>query len=184
MNIWNTALDGLEWFTKHGFLEMLFGFGVLGLIRRAFPRKYEHLHVNVTSGGPVSVPPQSAAQSLQIHLSNAGLVNLYIARAYFCAKQRHWWTLWLWNKPTQLRIHPKSDRIVDKDAFELKFRPGPASPFTEYETLIHPGHPHRESTWLALESPVKQHLIDQRRCGVLYIEYATSDHQGVHKVNV
>ncbi len=182
-------LNALEWLAKYGFIDIIFGIGVIGflaqLIRKAFPTNYEHLHVNVSMGGPVSIPPEiRVPQSFQIQLSNAGQVNLYIARAYFRAKQRQWWTLWLWNKPTQLRIHPRSDRIIDKDAFELKFPAQQPNYFTEYEALIRPGHPKRQTTWLAIEQPVEQLLINQRRCGALYIEYATSNKQGVHKINV
>ena len=119
-------LGKFEWLARYGFIDIIFGLGVISflvrLIRKAFPTNCEHLHINVSMGGCVSIPPNiSVSQSFLIHLSNAGTTNLYIARAYFRAKQGVWWTLWLWDKPTQLKVHPKSDRITDKKAFELKF---------------------------------------------------------------
>jgi hypothetical protein len=182
-------LDALERLTKYGLIDIFFGVGVIsflgGLIKKAFPTNYEHLHISIARGGPVSIPPGiRLSQSFQIQLSNAGQVNLYIARAYFQAKQRQWWTLWLWNKHTELHIHPRSDRIIDKDAFELKFPAQQPNYFTEYEALIRPGHSNRQITWLALEEPIRQQLINRRVCGTLYVEYATSNKQGVHKIKV
>ncbi len=144
-------LDKFEWLARYGFIDIIFGLGVISflvrLIRKAFPTNYEHLHINVSMGGHVSIPPNiRVSQSFLIHLSNAGTTNLYIARAYFRAQQPNY--------------------------------------FTEYEALIRPGHSNRQTTWLALEQPVNQQLIDRRGCGVLYIEYAASGRQGVHRTKV
>lgn len=182
--------DILEWSAKYGVIDIILGLGVLSflgkLIRKAFPANYEHLHISVSLGGPVSILPNiTAQQSFLIQLSNAGQTNLYIARAYFRARQRKWWTLWFWDRPTRLHVHPNSDRIADKDnAFELKFTGQQPNFFTEYEALVRPGHANRQVTFLALEQPIEQHLIDNRNCGVLYVEYATSNKQGVHKIKV
>lgn len=159
---------------------------VVKLIRKGFPSNYEHLHISASQGGTVYIPPNITCQhSFFIQLSNAGQTNIYIARAYFQPKQRVWWTLWLWNRGTQLHVHPRSDRIADKgNAFELKFSGERQNLFTEYETLIPSGHNHRQTTWLALEQLVGQRLIDSRKCGVLYVEYATSNKQGVHKIRI
>ena len=39
-------------------------------------------------------------------------------------------------------------------------------------------------TWLALEQPIEQRMIDNRNCGILYIEYATQTKQGKHIIKV
>lgn len=115
-----SILEKLEWLTKYGFIDIVFGVGVLSflvnLIRKAIPSNYEHLHISISMGEAVSIPPNvTTQQSFNIYLSNAGQVNFYIARAYFRTKQRKWWSLWLWDKATQLYIHPKSDRIAHKN---------------------------------------------------------------------
>jgi len=171
-------------------VNLLANIGIIGyaakLIRKGFPSNYEHLHISASQGGAVFIPPNiTCQQSFSIQLSNAGQANIYIARAYFQSKQRVWWTLWLWNRDTNLRVHPRSDRIADKDnAFELKFPNSQPSLFTDYETLIRPGHNNRQTTWLALEEPIEQRFIDGRKCGVFYIEYATSNKQGIHRIGI
>jgi hypothetical protein len=186
----NKILGTLEWMSKYGIFDILTILGVFtflgNMVRKGFPSNYEHLHISVSQGGPVFIPPNiNLPQSFSIQLSNAGQTNVYVARAFFKTRQRVWWTLWLWDRTTQLRVHPRSDRIADKDnAFELKFTGERPNLFTEYETLIPAGHNHRRTTWLALEEPVDQRLIDVRKCGVLYVEYATSNKQGVHKVRL
>ncbi len=183
-------LNKLEWLARYGFIDIIFGLGVISflvsLIKKTFPTNYEHLHVSVSLGGSVSIPPDiKVNQSFRIQLSNSGQTNFYIARAYFCANQREWWTLWLWNKSTGLNVHPGPDRIADKNnAFELKFTDQQPNDFTQYEALIRPGHSHRQTTWLPLAQPITQKLIDNRNCGTLYIEYATQKRQGVHRSKV
>lgn len=183
-----SILDTLEWLAKYGFIDIIFGIGVVGflagVIKKAFPSNYDHLHVSVCPSGAVSIPGAGQVpQSIMFTLGNAGQTNLYVARAFFRPKLRRWWTLWLKRFPTRLRVHSKSLRIAHKDAFELKFlgnHPG----FSNYEALVQPGHSKGQITWLALEHPVQQIEIDNRRCGVLYIEYATSGKQGLHAVRV
>lgn len=186
-------LDTLEWLARYGFIDIIFGIGVISflrrLIRRALPTNYEFLHVDVSPGVPGFIPDYNGKQvnvdqSFSLRISNSGRSNFYVARAYFRAKQRRWRTLWLWRTPTQIRVHPRSARIADKDAFELKFPDKRPEYFEEYEALIRPGSLNGQMTWLALEQPVEQRLIDKRRCGVLYVEYATSGRQGVHRVRV
>jgi hypothetical protein len=81
-------------------------------------------------------------------------------------------------------VHPQSYRIADKDAFELKSSQKQDS-FTEYEALVRPGDSQRDvTTWLPLSEAASQEDIDKRRCGVLYVEYATTGKQGVHVVRV
>lgn len=184
-------LEISEWMTRYGIYDILTILGVFtfigNMIRRGFPSNYEHLHISASlAAGTFSIPPNvRVPQAFSIQLSNAGQTNLYIARAYFKSTQRAWWTLWLWGQPTALRVHPRSDRIADKDnAFELKFDGERPNHLTEYEALIPPGHNNRRSTWLALEQPVEQRLINNRKCGILYVEYATSNKQGIHKVRL
>jgi hypothetical protein len=183
-----SILDRLEWFTKYGFTEMVFGFGVIAflarIVRKAFPMNYDHLHISVSPGGAVSIPGAAGQQSIVFTLSNAGQTNVYVARAFFRSKLRRWWWLWLKRTPTKLRVHPLSAKIAHKDAFELKFQ-GPQQPlFSSYEAYLPPGTVGAQITWLALEQRVQQVEIENRRCGVLYIEYATSGKQGVHTVRV
>lgn len=190
----NKILTTLEWLAKYGFIDIFFGIGVIGvisslakLIRKSFPINHEDLHIDISQGGPVSIPPDIITQqSFNIQLSNSGKFNIYIARAYFLAKQRVWWTLWFWNKPTELAVHPGSHRITKKgNAFELKFSYAKQNIFEEHETLLRwKSDTNKQSTWLALSQPVAQQLINNRTCGTLYIEYATLDKRGVHKVKV
>ena len=182
-------LKWLETLAKYGIIDIVFGIGVIGfigrLISRAFPTNYDHLHVNVFIGGAVSIPgPGNVQNSLNITLSNSGQSNFYLARAYFRAKQRRWWLLWLRPVETNIKIHPASARIVDKDAFELKFTGNQPQYFTEFETLIRPGSSNGQTTWLALEQPLQQRLINKRQCGVLYIEYAVAGQQGIHRTRI
>jgi len=182
-------LDKLEWMARYGFIDILFGIGVFGLIghliSKVLPSNYKHLHVNVSPGGPVTIPrANKVPQSIEFHVRNSGPANFYIARAYFRPKQRRWFLLWAKESNTLLRVHPQSDRITDLDAFELKFPGQDPQYFTEYEALIRPGHQNGITTWLALESQVSQDLINKRRCGVLFIEYATLGKQGKHRVRV
>lgn len=176
-------LQTLEWLARYGIIDIFFGVGVIGfvahLIRKVVPSNCEHLHVDVYMGGPVEIPRAGKLDhSFVIALRNAGQVNLYVARAYFRPKLRRWWSLWLLRTPTSLKVHPKSYRIADKDAFELK----PAEEhegFTRYETLVRPGDSRSGVvTWLPLVKSANQEDIERRRCGVLYVEYATRGKQG------
>ena len=182
-------LDILEWLAKYGIFDLVFGLGVISLlarfIKRVLPSNCDHLHVDVFVGGPVTIPRVgNLPHSFRISLRNAGQTNLYIARAYFRPKFRRWWSLWLRRSSTGLKVHPQSYRIADKDAFELKFSGGQDS-FTEYEALVRPGDSKQDvTTWLPLGEAASQEDIDKRRCGVLYVEYATTGKQGVHVVRV
>jgi hypothetical protein len=181
-------LNFLEKLAKYGIIDIIFGIGVVGflvrLIQKVMPSNYEHLHINVSIGGPVSIPGAGQVeQSISFILNNAGQTNFYVARAYFRPKFRRWWFLWLKRTPTNVIIHPRSFRIAGKDAFELKFQ-GEHPWFSDYETLVRPGRSGGQPTWLALEQPMHQSDIDNRNCGVLYIEYATTGKQGVHVVRV
>lgn len=183
-----TVLTKLEWLAKYGFIDIIFGVGVTGLawrlIRRVIPNNLDGIDVNLSQGGAVTILGQRVEQSLTIEIGNSSGKNCYIGRAYFSATQRRWWTLWLKRSSTRLRVYPKSKRITAKKAFELKF-PGQNMQFlSEYETIIRPGHTNVQSTFLALEEPVSQDIIEARCCGVLYLEYATSDTQGVHRLRV
>ncbi len=185
----DAVLDCLETLARYGIIDIVFGIGVIGfigrLIRRAFPNNYDHLHVNASIGGPVQIPgPGILQNSLNISLSNSGQSNFYLARAYFRAKQRRWWLLWLCPVETKIKIHPASARILDKDAFELKFTGNQPQYFTEFETLIRPGSSNVKTTWLALEQPLQQSLINKRKCGILYIEYAVAGQQGIHRTRI
>lgn len=180
-------LDNLEWLARYGFIDIIFGIGVIGflarLVKKAFPSNYDHLHINVKAGGPASIPGAKVDQTLNINLRNAGQTNFYIARAYFRPKLRRWWFLWVKKTYTKLKVHPLSHRIADMDAFELKFKVDQAG-FCEYEALVQPGHNNGQTTWLALEEPSSQRDINKRLNGVLYIEYATSGRQGLHRTRI
>ena len=182
-------LEFLEKLAKYGIIDIIFGIGVIGfivkLIRRAFPTNYDHLHVNISIGGAVFIPgPGKVLNSINFQLANAGQTNFYVARAYFRAKQRPWWTLWLFPLKTKTIVHPASARIMDKDAFELKFIGNQPQYFTDFETLIRPGSSNSQLTFLAVEQPLQQSLIDNRRCGTIYIEYAVSGQQGIHRTRI
>jgi len=181
-------LETMEWLHRHGFIEIFFGIGIFGflarLVQKGFPSNYDHLHVTVIPGGPVHIPGDPhVPNSMKIILSNAGQTNFYIARAYFRPKFRRWWSLWILRKATKIKIHALSYRIPHKDAFELKF-PGNTPSFSNYEAIVPPGHSTGRITWLPLQQPLQQSEIDKRRCGVLYIEYATAGKQGIHVVRL
>lgn len=166
-----------------------FGIGITGyvvkLASKALPSNYEYLHVNVTHGGPVTIPRAGRLEnSLTIQLRNSGNANFYISRAYFRPKLRRWWTLGLLRTSTSLRVHPESDRISDKDAFELKFDGQDRWILSEYETILRPGHQNVQTTWLALETRVLESAINACLCGKLYLEYATAGKQGLHAIRV
>lgn len=179
----------LEFGSKFGLIDIFFGIGIpaflWSMIRKQAPRNYPYLHVSVSSGSNVSIPPnQVNIPSISFSISNSGSSNFYIARAYFLPIKRSWKTKFLPTK-TYLKVHPYSDRIADKsNAFELKFLGKESNLFTEYETIIRPGHENRKQTWLALAEPLVTEMIINRDCGTLFIEYATKDYQGVHKVRV
>ncbi|NLX20125.1 MAG: hypothetical protein GXY55_00445 [Phycisphaerae bacterium] len=182
-------MDTLKWLAEYGFIDIIFGIGIVGFIWRLFqkalPSNYEHLHVNVTAGGRVTVATGPVDNSVVFHIRNAGQTNFYIARADFRAKQRASWKLWLAWTETQLCIHPSSDRITDLDnAIELKFQGQQQSYFTEYEALVRPGHNNARSTWIPLCSPLQQAPVNSKKCGTLYIEYATAGKQGTHVTRV
>lgn len=182
-------LNYLEWLAKYGFIDIFFGLGVISfigaLINKVLPSNYDNLVVEPHPGGAVQIPNHAVANSFQINIHNMGNVNLYIARAYLKAKQRQWWTLWIWNRPTALQVHPASARVLGKDdAFELKFPGNQQMYFTDIETLVRPNNVAHQNTWLALNAPVNQELINKKKCGTLYIEYATVKKQGVHKIRV
>jgi hypothetical protein len=181
------VLSIFEWLAKYGFIDIIFGLGVMGflarLIQKVRPSNYDHFHIDASVGGPVAIPRAgNVNDSFSITIRNAGQTNIYIARAYFRPTLRHWKSLWLLRTPTRLKIHPQSSRIADKDAFELKF--AQAESFTEYEALVKPGSSNGVSTWLPLEQSTNQEDINKRQCGKIYIEYATAGRQGVHVVRL
>jgi hypothetical protein len=144
----------------------------------------------MSAGGPVTIPDvaEQLQHSFAIDLRNVGPANIYVARAYFRPKLRRWWFLWLRRSPTRLKVHPQAFRIASKDAFALAFKGEQAfagqQVFTEHETLIRPVPPTTVRTWLPLTEEVRQKEIEKRRCGVLYVEYATSGKQGLHVVRL
>ncbi len=85
--------------------------------------------------------------------------------------------------PTKLKVNPKSAKIADRQAYELKFSDGDLA-LTDLETLLRPRAQVGTKTWLALSEPVRQEQIDKRVCGTLYIEYATNKKSGLHSVRV
>ncbi len=182
-------LDTLEWLSKYGLIDIFFGLGVVSIIARlvykVLPSNYDHLHIDASIGGKVSIPRVGEVEhSFSVSIRNSGQSNLYIARAYFRPRFRRWWSLWLKRTNTSLKVHPQSYRIANKDAFEVKFSSN-NSGFTEYETLVKPGDSRSGvTTWLPLSEAVAQENINKRRCGILYVEYATQGKQGVHKVKL
>jgi len=182
-------LEYLECLAKYGFIDIFFGIGIMTMlatyIRRIVPSKCPVLHVDPSVGDSVSIPRVNGLlPSLKICIRNSGQTNVYIARAYFRPKRRIWWLLGLYQVRTGIRVHPLAFRIAEKDAFELKVQ-GSREGFTNYEALVPPGDSSRAAvTWLPLAEPVEQGQIDQRQCGVLYIEYGTRGKQGVHRVAI
>lgn len=181
-------LNTLEWLAKYGFIDLVFGFGITGLawnfLRRFVPSNHPHLHVDLSPGGPVAIGNQEIATSVNFDIRISGSNNFYIARAYFRPAIRPWWLLWAIARPTDLRVHRASDRITDKAAYELKFQGDRLTGFNEYEALVRPGHNHGVTTWLALAEPARECMFNERKCGVLYIEYASSGNQGIHRVRL
>lgn len=179
----------LEIASKFGLIDIFFGIGIpaflWNLIRKRAPRNYPYLHISVSNEFVVSIPPNHKnLPSIVFSISNSGNSNFYIARAYFLPTRSNWRTLFLPRK-TYVKVHPYSDRIADKNnAFELKFTSEEPNIFTEYETIIRPGHENKKQTWLALSEPLMMDMILNRDCGTLYIEYATREFQGVHKIRV
>jgi len=183
------VLSKLEWLSKYGLIDIIFGIGVISfifrIIKKAFPSNFEYLHIDVAIGDSVSIPRAGKLDnSLIIRFRNAGYKNIYIARVYFQSKLRTWWTLWLFKLPTRLKVHPQAYRIIDKDAFEVKFN-NDNNGTTEYDTFLKPGSSNKgKSSWIPLEEPVTQNIINDRKCGVLFIEYATQGKQGIHRIRV
>jgi len=181
-------LNTLEWLAKYGFIDIIFGLGITGILwkflRRFVPSNYPHLHVQLLPGPTVAIRGQRINTTIRVDIRSSGANNIYIARAYFRPKLRPGWLLWLKPWPTKLKVHPASDRIADKDAYELKFQGDHPRGFTEYEALVRPGHENGVWTWLALAEAASGEMIQERKCGDLYIEYATSDYQGIHKVRL
>ena len=192
----NAILEKLEWLTKYGLIEIFFGIGVLSLIgkliRKITPSNCSYLEVNPFAGPAVTIPgalqPIHVPHSLTMDLRNVGPANIYVARAYFRPKRRRWYWLWLRRSPTGLKVHPQAFR--NKDTFALSFElPGQQAQqvqhmFTEYETLLRPVAGWTARTWLPLTEAVDQQQIEKRRCGVLYLEYASKDRQGLHVVRL
>jgi len=182
-------LDTLEWLARYGFIEIFFGIGTVGLLwrmlHRFVPSNYRYLHVDISSGSSVTIRGETINTAVRIDIRSSGSTNFYIARAYFRPTLRPWWLFWLFPRPTRLKVHPESDRIADRDAYELKFQEGQRpGGFTEYEALVRPGHANGEWTWLALTEAASKEMIRKRLCEVLYIEYATAGHQGIHRVRL
>ena len=181
-------LDTLEWLAKYGFIGIIFDLVVVGLLwrflRRFLPSNYPHLHVGLSTGPAVNIRDKPINTTVRIDIRNSGATNFYIARAYFRPKLRRWWLLWLYSCPTKLNVHPASDLIADKDAYELKFQDQRPGGFTEYEALVRPGHEKGVMTWLALTDAASADMIQKRQCGTLFMEYAASGHQGIHKVRL
>ena len=54
-----SILENLEWLAKYGFIDLIFGIGVVGLLanflRRLLPANYDHLHIDAVNGGPCSI---------------------------------------------------------------------------------------------------------------------------------
>jgi hypothetical protein len=88
-----SVLDALEWLAKYGFIDIIFGIGIVGfvarLMQKALPSNYDHLHVTVSPGGAVQIPGDpNVPNSVRFILNNAGQTNLSVARAYFRPKFR------------------------------------------------------------------------------------------------
>ena len=53
-------LHALETLAKYGIIDIIFGIGVVSflarLVQKAMPSNYDHLHINVSPGGGVSIP--------------------------------------------------------------------------------------------------------------------------------
>ncbi len=182
-------LELLEWLTKYGFIDIIFGLGVVSLLwrilRKYLPSNYPLLHINLSRGPVLKIRGEDIPTTVQINIRNSGLNNFYIARAYFRPKLRPFWLLWLYPMPTQLKGHPASDRISEKDAYELKFQvQNQAQGLTEYEALVKPGHDNGVMTALALTQEASAEMIQNRSCGKIYIEYAVAGQQGIHRVRV
>ena len=175
--------------SDYGLIDIFFGIGIpaflWSLIRKRAPRNYPYLHVSVSEGHSDFIPPNHQNLcAIIFSISNSGNSNFYIARAYFIPTRSSWITLFLAIK-TPIKVHPFSDKIADKNnAFELKFISDDPIIFTEYETIIRPSHKNRKQTFLALTEPLTLEMIQNRNCGTLYIDYATREFQGTHKIRV
>ena len=129
-------LELLETLSRYSFFDIFFGVGITSLfwrfLRRFVPINCPHLHVDIKPGPQVKIRGIAIPDSLRIDIRNSGATNIYIARAYFRAKIRPWWLLWVYPLHTRLQVHPESDRIADLDAYELKFEGDIRNGFTEY----------------------------------------------------
>lgn len=182
-------LETLEWLAKYGFIDIIFGLGVVSLLwrilRKYLPSNYAQLHINLSIGPVLNIRGEVIPTTVQFNIRNSGTKNFYIARAYFRPKIRPWWLLWLCPISTKLKVHSASDRISEKDAYELKFtNQNLGQGLTEYESLVKPGHGNGVVTVLALSQKVSDETIQNRLCGKIYIEYAVAGQQGVHRVRV
>jgi len=159
-----SILENLEWLANYGFIDLIFGIGVVGLLanflRRLLPANYDQLHIDAVNGGPCSIPGDPKVQhTLAFRLSNAGQTNIFVTRCYFRARSRPWFLLWLIPLRTSTKVHPLSMKITHKDAYELKFM-GNTPGFSNYETMIASGNSRGATTFLPLTEPVPQKILD------------------------
>src|SRR6266550_2091176 len=96
-----------------------------------------------------------------------------MARAYIRPKLRRCWFLWRRRSPTKLRVHYRLSASQARMHLRSPFALAGQQEFTEYETLLCRVPPATVRKWLPLTEALRQREIDKRRCGVLYVEYAT-----------
>jgi hypothetical protein len=184
------VLDSLEWLAKYGLIDIIFGIGVTGILwnflRRRFPRRCEALVVDVAVSGTCQIPGSNGhVPSFTIHLRNTASgkdSNIYVARAYF---RKRYGFMGLFRPNGKLPVHPASERMLENDSYALKFRGQNKNVgFSDYETLILPGHEYGEMTFLALANEPTYPVREKRVSGTLFIEYASKGTMGVHRVRV
>ena len=173
-------LETLETLSKYGIIDIVFGFGIIGLLlrglRKYFPQNIEALHVHVQNVDiQVSNDLERYNTALGIFISNSGTSNIYIARAFFRPYSKRFIFL---KRYTELKIYPKAFKSAFHNAYEIKFGKG----WWEFDILIKPNN--REMTYLPLSEPAKESVIKNRKCGTVILEYATAGKSGRYIVRV
>lgn len=124
--IWSNILSDLEWLSRYGFIDIIFGIGVITflwrVIRRHWPRNLPGLQIDTRLDPPPHVThveiEGTRRSAIFIIITNVAAANVYITKASFRAYYRR---LLFWKWKTKLRILPVASKDIQHKEYELKF---------------------------------------------------------------
>ena len=186
----NSILSSLEWLARYGFIDILFGIGVISLIvhgvRRLFPRNLSHLYVHASQGSFGNLLKFYKC-GLHVLIVNAENEKVFISRAFF---QPYYRKFPFRKRNTILDIHPDALRDSERDRYILQFPDKPleqqiaeqAISFSVLDVLINPGD--RALAGLALSRLLDQKTTDSILFGTVILEYSIAGRSGKHLVRV